>query len=171
MTDFDHASALWRHSPRENFFRDRRLTHRRQVGGTCVSTGLSLLTGEEPRAVRSQVNTQDPVSWSDYLFAHGMKLAYCSTDLRRLKFYLPEMLAIDDLFAIGIYSPDDVEDIGRDPDRSGWVCGSHFILLHRDGVYDTARQSGPIPAKDYDRQESYVKRIFRVVPSNHPRGL
>jgi len=171
MPDFDHTSALWRHSRQENYFRDLRLTHRRQIGGTCVSTGLSLLTGQEPPTIRDQINTQDPVSWSDYLVGHGMKLAYCSTDLRRLKFFLPEMLAIDDLFAIGIYSPDDLEHIGRDPDQSGWICGSHFVLLHRDAIYDTASETGPIPATDYDRQECFVKRIFRVVPTGHPRGL
>ena len=146
MPDFDHSSALWRHSRQENDYRDLPLTRRRQIGGTRVSTGLSLLTGEEPRTIRDQINTQDPVSWSDYLVGHGMKLAYCSTDRRRLKLFLPEMLAIDDLFAIGIYSPADLEDIGRAPDPSGWICGFHFVLLQRDAIYDTVCEAEPISA-------------------------
>lgn len=170
MPDFDHASGLWSAASQERFFQDLILQHREQIGGTCVSTGLSLLTGEAPTFLREHINTQDPVSWSHYLSLHGMKLAYCPTDLRRLKYYMPEMLAIDDLFAIGIYSSENVLAIGRDPDASGWICGSHFILLHRDTVYDTALEDA-VPASSYHRLDSYVKRIFRVLPSNHPRGL
>lgn len=170
MPDFDHASGLWPATAPERYFQDLSLTHQKQIGGTCVSTGLSILTGQDPGLVRTRINTQDPVSWSYYLSGHGMKLAYCPTDLRRLKFFMPELLAIDDLFAIGIYSPEDARIIGRDPDRNGWICGSHFILLHRATFYDTALEA-PIGVADYGRCESYVKRIFRVLPVDHVRGL
>jgi len=170
MPEFDHSSVLWPARTLEKYFSTLRIEHRIQIGGTCVSTGLSLLTGEAPETVRSEINTQDPVSWSQYLCKHEMKLAYCPTDLRRLKFYIPEMLEIDDLFAIGIYSPDRATVIGRDPDENGWICGSHFILMHRDRIFDTARDA-PVNATNYSRLESYVKRIFRVLPLRHSRGL
>jgi len=99
-----------------------------------------------------------------------MKLAYCPTDLRRLKYFIPEMLEIDDLFAIGIYSPENVIGIGREPDEKGWVCGSHFIVMHRDRIFDTARDE-PVTAAKYPRLECYVKRIFRILPDWHSRGL
>ena len=95
---FDPSTAFWSQPEAKPFFRDLSLTHHVQIGGSCVSTGLSLLTGEEPISIRSQLNTQDPVSWSRYLQRHGMKLAYCSTDLRRLRHYVDELLAHDDLF-------------------------------------------------------------------------
>jgi hypothetical protein len=138
--------------------------------GNGASTGLSLLTGEEPTAVRAQLNTQDPVSWSKYLQRHGMKLAYCSTDLRRLRHYADELLAHDDLFTISTYSPGEPDEIGEEPDGSGWICGSHFVVLHRDTVYDT-RFAHPVALRDYCDLNRYVKRLFRVVPASHERGL
>lgn len=168
--DFDHHSHLWTPAEPGHFFRDIRLEHRRQVGGSCVSTGLGLLTREEPAAIRGKLNTQDPVTWSRYLRSFGMKLAYCPTDLRRLRHYMDEILRHDDLFAVGTYSPSDPREIGGKPDSSGWICGSHFVLIHRDTVHDT-RHDQPVKLAEYEDLDRYVKRIFRVVPADHERGL
>ena len=167
---FDPSPAFWAQPEATPFFHDLCLTHRVQIGGSCVSTGLSLLTGEEPVEVRAQLNTQDPISWSRYLQRHGMKLAYCSTDLRRLQYYVDELLAHDDLFTLSTYSPSNPLDIAEEPDSSGWICSSHFVVLHRDTVYDT-RFAHPIPLRDYCDRNRYVKRMFRVVPAAHSRGL
>jgi hypothetical protein len=167
---FDASTAFWSTPEVAPHFHHLELVHRVQIGGSCVSTGLSLLTGEEPVTVRAQLNTQDPVSWSHYLQRHGMKLAYCSTDLRRLRHYADELLAHDDLFTISTYSPGNPTDIGSDPDREGWICGSHFVVLHRDTVYDT-RFAQPVALRDYCDLNRYVKRLFRVVPADHVRGL
>lgn len=167
---FDAHTGLWSAPEAAPHFHHLRLTHRVQIGGSCVSTGLSLLTGEEPVEVRAQLNTQDPVSWSRYLQRHGMKLAYCPTDLRRLRHYVDELLAHDDLFTLSTYSPGNPLDIGEEPDSSGWICGSHFVVLHRDMVYDT-RYPHPIPLSEYEDLNRYVKRLFRVVPAGHSRGL
>jgi hypothetical protein len=166
----DLSSGLWGNQMPQRFFPDLRLTHRVQVGGSCVSTGLSLLTREAPGQIRRSINTQDPVSWSCYLMGHGMKLAYCNTDLRRLKHYVQELLALDDLFALSTYSPTAAQAIGTEPRAGGWVCSSHFTLLHRDTVYDT-RLPAPVLLRDYPDCERYVKRMFRIVPLLHPRGL
>lgn len=167
---FDAHTACWSPPEAAPHFHHLRLTHRVQIGGSCVSTGLSLLTGEEPVAVRAQLNTQDPVSWSRYLQRHGMKLAYCSTDLRRLRHYVGELLAHDDLFTLSTYSPGNPHDIGAEPDSSGWICSSHFVVLHRDQVYDT-RYPHPVALREYGDLDRYIKRLFRVVPANHARGL
>lgn len=167
---FDAHTLLWSPPEHTPHFHHLRLTHRVQIGGSCVSTGLSLLTGEEPVEVRAQLNTQDPVSWSRYLQRHGMKLAYCPTDLRRLHHYVDELLAHDDLFTLSTYSPGNPLDIGEEPDSSGWICGSHFVVLHGDMVYDT-RYPHPIPLREYEDLNRYVKRLFRVVPADHERGL
>jgi hypothetical protein len=167
---FDAHTGLWSPPEPAPHFHHLSLTHRVQIGGSCVSTGLSLLTGEEPASIRSQLNTQDPVSWSRYLQRHGMKLAYCSTDLRRLRHYVDELLAHDDLFTLSTYSPGNPHDIGEEPDSSGWICSSHFVVLHRDTVYDT-RFDHPVPLRDYCDLNRYIKRLFRVVPVDHARGL
>ncbi len=167
---FDAHTACWSPPEAAPHFHYLRLAHRVQIGGSCVSTGLSLLTGEEPVAVRAQLNTQDPVSWSRYLQRHGMKLAYCSTDLRRLRHYVDELLAHDDLFTLSTYSPSNPQNIGAEPDSSGWICGSHFVVLHRDQVYDT-RYPHPVALREYGDLERYIKRLFRVVPASHARGL
>lgn len=168
--EFDFASSLWPSQDATPYFQERQLQHRMQKGGSCVSTGLSLLTGEAPTAIRQQINTQDPVSWSCYLEGHGLKLAYCPTDFRRLRHYVDDLLALDDLFTFSTYSPELPREIGAEPDEEGWICSSHFVVLHRDTVYDT-RFPEPIALVDYEDLQRYVKRIFRVVPSAQVRGL
>lgn len=168
--EFDLSSRLWSGSPATPFFQDRTLHHRRQVGGSCVSTGLSLLTGDLPADIRTRINTQDPVSWSRYLTGHGLKLAYCPSDFRRLRHYVDDLLRLDDLFTLSTYSPSHPLDIGADPDEDGWVCSSHFVVLHRDTMYDT-RFEAPVRLRDYADRDSYIKRIFRVVPATHERGI
>ncbi len=116
------------------------------------------------------MNTQDPASWSEALKPYGMKLAYCPMDARRLKFYLPELLALDDLFTLSYYSPADGSEILKDPNGNGWVCGSHIVLLHRSLIYDPAR-GDCLEAERHPCGEKFTKRIFRVVPAGHPRGL
>lgn len=169
MQNHDHHSKFWS-GDTGLFFRDRSLTPRRQVGPHCVSTVLSMLTGEEPETIRPEVNTQDPVSWSDYLRRHGMKLAFCPTDCRRLRYYLDDLLELDDLFTLSYYSPTDPAAICGDPNDSGWVCGSHIVLLHRDQILDPATGIRG-PAQEHHGMNRFTKRIFRVVPANHPRGL
>ena len=129
-----------------------------------------MLTGQEPEAIRPQINTQNPVTWSDYLQEHGMKLAFCPTDCRRLGHYLDDLLALDDLFTLSYYSPSNPEAICADPDEKGWVCGSHIVLLHRDQILDPASGTSTV-AREHRGMKRFTKRIFRVVPSNHPRGL
>jgi hypothetical protein len=165
---YDRCAPLWP-SREEAFFRDRRLVPRRQQGPHCVSTTLAVLTGEAPGRFQAAVNTQDPVSWSDALRPFGMKLAYCPTDVRKLRFYLDELVAIDDLFLLCFYSPVGPA-ILADPDASGWVCASHVVTLHRDRILDT-KSGAACEAREHDCIGRHTKRIFRVVPADHPRGL
>lgn len=173
MSVFRHsqASSLWDPSYGGPFFRERTIRHRRQSGTTCVSTSLALLTGCEPEAFQGgRVNTQDPVSWSDALAPDAMKLAYCPTDLRRLEHYRQELLAFDDLFLLCYYSPDDPCEIVAEPDERGWVCSSHVVTLHRDVIHDT-KYDVPVHSDEWHCWSKFTKRIFRVVPLDHPRGL
>jgi hypothetical protein len=168
---YDFSSRLWTsRGLQERFYPDLQIQHRLQEGGSCVSTGLSLLTNEEPELIRTNINTQDPTSWSYYLLQHGMKLAYCNTDFRRLKHYQEELLALDDLFAVSTYSPGNPFDIGEEPDENGWICSSHFFIVYGSMVYDTTYVS-PVELTRYLDKGRYVKRLFRVVPEWHERGV
>lgn len=167
---FDYHARCWSPPEASPLFPNLSIQHRTQIGGTCVSTGLSLLTEEKPEEIRKKVNTQDPVSWSRYLGGYQMKLAYCSYDFRRLRHYVDELLAHNDLFTISTYTPTKQDKIGCNPDEHGWVCASHFVVLYRDTVYDT-RIDHPVALRDYRDLNRYVKRLFRVVPINHVRGL
>ena len=165
-TEFDQHADLWPDGAGENFYPQLKLAHRVQIGGSCVSTSLSLLTGEAPAAIRQQINTQSPVSWSRYLHHYGMQFAYCAHDFRKLKYYVGDLLTLDDLFALSTYSPVNPLHIGSEPDNSGWVCGSHFVLLLRGMVHDT-RFPEPVRLSGYCDLDRYVKRIFRIVPAAH----
>jgi hypothetical protein len=84
--------------------------------------------------------------------------------------YLDDLLALDDLFTLSYYSPSDPEAICADPNENGWICGSHIVLLHRDQILDPA--SGVrTSARDHKGRGRFTKRIFRVVPAQHLRGL
>jgi len=165
----DYNCPLW--PTRDNhFFRDLTLAPLRQNGPHCVATVLAILSRTALESFMGRINTQDPLSWSDSLREFGMKLAYCPSDTRRLKFYLEELVALDDLFTLSYYTAESPEIILVDPDASGWVCGSHLVLLHRDRIIDPAWGEA-VRARDHHCSERYTKRLFRVVPADHPRGL
>ncbi len=163
--EYDFATALFPFQA-QPFFPELSLALKKQEGGRCVSTGLSLLSGEDPFVVRDKINTQDPRTWSQYLTKEAdMKLAYCAADFRKLRHFCDELLAHNDLFTISTYTPLDAELIAQDPDEKGWICGSHFFLLYKDTIYDT-RFNHTVKLSEYRDLERYVKRIFRVVPAS-----
>jgi hypothetical protein len=166
---YNNTSSLWPNRE-EHFFRQREIHPLRQSGPHCVSTVLAMLTGRQPEAFQGRVNTQDPVSWSSALFPDGLRLAYCPTDVRRLRFYLPELLIFDDLFTLSYYSPADGAAILQDPNEDGWVCGSHIVILHRSQILDPATGIR-MDARSHPCEQHHTKRIFRLVPAGHARGL
>jgi hypothetical protein len=122
---YDRNCQLWPDRT-EKFFAGKFLHPLKQRGPHCLSTSLAMLTGAAPECFQGQVNTQDPVSWSEALRTNGMKLAYCPTDVRRLRFYLPELLALDDLFTLSSFTPGRGRSILAKPNAEGWLCGSHY---------------------------------------------
>ena len=172
----DPMCLLWRDISNGPFFRSMVFKHRQQMGPTCVSNVLAMLTNQRPEAFqkpKNDVNTQCPVSWSDSLRPYNMKFAYCSVDCRRLKHYISELRELADLFVVSYYTGEsDVfpERITADPDSHGDIVGSHIVILHTDKIYDSAKYHGDgIDVAEYG--EKFVKRIFRVVPLDYHRGL
>ena len=166
---YDKSTVLWPNT-HEVFFRDRQIVPICQSGPHCVSTVLAMLAVTTPEHFQGVINTQDPVSWSDALRPFGMKLAFCPTDVRRLRFYIDEMMAFDDLFTVSYYSPRDPEKLLADPNDAGWVCSSHIVIMHRDKIFDPMT-GDLVDAHEHACVTAYTKRIFRVVPSSHERGL
>ena len=164
---YDKSSELWPDS-NERFFSNRELHVIRQSGPHCVSTSLAILTGADPSEFQGIVNTQDPISWSDTIRDWGMQFAYCPTDARKLRFYIPELIELDDLFTLSYYTKED--KILQDPDDSGWVCGSHIVVMHRDRILDPATGM-EMMASDHHCNKCHTKRIFRVVPKSYRRRL
>lgn len=168
-TIYDRNSTLWS-NVEENFFRDLQIEPIQQRGPHCVSTVLAMLTRQKPEDFQGKMNTQDPSSWSQVLQPYGMKLAYCPMDVRKLKFYMNELIAFDDLFTLSYYTTLDPSVILGDPDSKGWITGSHIIILHRDKIFDPALGT-VTPALEHYCNNYHTKRIFRVVPADHVRGL
>jgi len=166
---YDSSSQLWA-GDETAYFRTREIHAIRQQGPHCVSTVLAMLTGQRPEAFLRRVNTQDPVSWSEALCEWGMKLAYCPTDARKLKHYMRELVRIDDLFTLSYYSTLEHDVILGEPDQRGWVTGSHIVILHGQNVLDPASGTST-KALVHECNEHYTKRVFRVVPRDHVRGL
>ena len=166
----DRNTPVWPAENKEQYFRDLVIRPLTQKGPSCVSNCLAMLTGKTPEDFQGNVNTQDPVSWSAALQPHGMKLAYCPHDARKFKFYIEELIATDDLFALSYYTTWDPMDILGDADSTGFVTQSHIVLLHRDKIYDSSR-SRCEPARNHRLVECHTKRIFRVLPATHARGL
>ena len=149
-----------------------------QSGPTCVSNSLSLLTlgAAPPEAFQGEasgVNTQDPVTWSQALKRFGKKLCYTSSDTRRLSWFVPELLALNDVFTVSYYTG----DFQSDPDETGWVCGSHIVVVAGGKLYDSCAggELNPLPL-DHPTFDSrygtrFLKRIFRVVPESYPSEL
>lgn len=163
-------TPVWPAEEREHYFRDIVIQPLRQNGPTCVSNCLAMLTGKRPEDFQGNINTQDPVSWSAALQPYGMKLAYCPHDVRKLKFYIEELVALDDLFVLSFCTTLDPEEILADADDTGFVTQSHLIVLHHDKIYDSA-QSQCDAARNHRCDNYHTKRIFRVLPATHTRGL
>ena len=166
---YDQNATLWQNK-NEYFFRNHEIQPIAQRGPHCVSTVLAMLTGKTPEEFQGKMNTQDPSSWSQVLQPYGMKLAYCPMDARKLKFYMNELVAMDDLFTLSYYTSLDPTDILGDPDSKGWVTGSHIVILHRKEILDPATGTATSALEHYCNHY-HTKRIFRVVPSDHIRGL
>lgn len=166
---YDATSNLWRRAD-ESFFRDRTFRVVQQKGPHCVSTVLGILTGTSPKEFQRKINTQDPVSWSEALYQWNMKLAYCPTDARRIKHYMQELVALDDLFTLSYYTIKNPQTILSEPDSRGWITGSHIVILHRNKILDS--MSGiETEAFEHSCNDFFTKRIFRVVPADYWRGL
>ncbi|CAF1450321.1 unnamed protein product [Adineta steineri] len=163
-------TPVWPAEDKEHYFRDLVIQPLLQKGPACVSTCLAMLTGKKPKDFQGNINTQDPVSWSAALKPYGMKLAYCPHDARKMKFYIEELITLDDLFGLSFYTAADPKNILVDPDETGFVTQSHFILLHRDKIYDP-NGPGCVLARDHRCVNYHTKRIFRVLPVTHARGL
>ncbi len=166
---YDNNSHLWTNNT-DVFFRNIKLFPQLQSGPHCVSTSLAILTSRSPEEFQGIVNTQDPLSWSDKIQEWGMKFAYCPTDTRKIKYYIREIIEIDDLFTLSYYTTTDKDEILSDPNENGWITGSHIVVLHRDMIYDPA-QGNVVNAIDHHCNNYYTKRIFRVVPLDYRRGL
>ena len=118
------------------------LDHIKQIGPTCVPTTLAMLarsTGADvkPEDFMPIINSQSPHSWSKALEQYGMQLAYCNNDLRRLEYYIDELVQHDDLFLLCFYS----QDPPFDPDINGKLCTAHIVTLHKDVIIDTAKKN------------------------------
>lgn len=105
----------------------------KQKGPHCVATSLAIITGETPEYFQKYINTQDPISWSNALHKFNMKLAYYPVDIRKIRFYIDELIAYDDLFLLSYYSPTG-EKILKDPNSNGWLVSSH-ILFYTEILY------------------------------------
>lgn len=173
------TAPLWYQSedgePTGPFFQTLNVEHVKQRGPSCVATTLSLIANARgatttPEDFKAVTNSQAPHTWSQALKPYGMQLAYCNTDLRRLEYFIEELVEEDDLFLLSFYS----HDPPSDPQPSGKLVTAHIVTLHRDTVYDTAKDAdagGVVKAVDYARLERQTKRIFRVVPLYHPRCI
>lgn len=165
---YSKCAPLWTTTD-EDYFRDRVLIPQKQAPKQCVATTLAMLTETKPSDFVGKINTQDPVSWSDALRPYDMKLAYCPSDVRKLRHYVEELVACDALFALCYYVADPPEILGE-PDSEGWICGSHIVILHRDTILDASGGTST-PARKHSAMDRHTKRIFRVVPASHVRGL
>jgi hypothetical protein len=166
---YDFNSHLWQ-DKEEKFYSDNQFHPIKQRGPHCVSTVLAMLAGTDPEQFQGVVNTQDPVSWSDSLQKWGMKFAYCPTDVRKLRFYMTELIELNDLFTLSYYTTLDKDVILGEPNEKGWICGSHIVILHRDKILDPATGM-TTNAQEHRCNDFHAKRVFRVVPANYQRGL
>jgi len=181
--EHNQHAKLW--PKQESFFEDNLIfTHIRQSGPTCVPTSLAIIanaftssdvTPDFFMSGEYSVNTQSPHDWSKSLKKFGIHLAYCNFAAKKLRVYVEELLSHNDLFVIGFYSND------RNPDipftDAGWAestGSSHLIILYKGTVYDSAQaesEGGVELLENYNRLDTVVKRIFRVVPASCKRRL
>lgn len=138
------TAPLWysggSHEPSGPFFSDLNIEHVKQQGPSCVATTLSMVansTGANttPEDFKEVTNSQAPHTWSEALKPYGLQLAYCNSDLRRLGYFIDELVEYDDLFLLSFFS----KDPPSDPLPSGKLCTAH-IITHCTRIPFTIRQ-------------------------------
>ena len=172
--NFRRKSEIWPYE-RKHYFHNLKIKAIQQRGPTCVAHCLAMMTGTDPQYFidlmqRELIDIQDPRTWSDALKPFAMKLAFVPSDIRKMKHYMNDLVAKDDMFALCYYSSTDPDDLLTEPDGDGWLTGSHIVLLHRDIIYDS-KTGMAMGALDHECCEKHTKRIFRVVPLEEERGL
>ena len=162
----DPTCELW--DPDDGqFFPGLEIHHRMQDSGACVPTTMAMLTGAAPSGFMGpHINTQDPRTWSDALIPYGMKLAYVPCDVRKLAHYMDELIELDDAFLLSYY----LHDLRVSPGQDGKLGPSHIVLLYHDRIHD-AMLGDHMDAMRHPCLNRHTKRIFRVVPPDHRRGL
>jgi hypothetical protein len=173
-------SLTWKPSPsaplwfgkEEKFFYDVAIEHHQQIGPSCVPTTLSMVAHAFGKNIsveqfKQLINTQAPETWSKALESCGLKLAYCNVDQRPLEYYIEELRELNDLFFLSFYS----HPLPQHPDEDGKLCTAHIVTMYQGTIFDTAIPNGVFAASRYPRAHLRTKRIFRVVPIDHERGL
>jgi len=173
-------SLVWKPNPsaplwfgeKEVFFNDLAIEHLHQIGPSCVPTTLSMIANAFGQKIsiqdmKAMINTQAPETWSKALESCGLKLAYCNIDQRPLEYYIEELKELNDLFFLSFYS----HPLPAEPDDNGKLCTAHIVTMYQDSIIDTAIKQGVFEADEYPRSHLRTKRIFRVVPIDHERGL
>lgn len=163
---YSKSSRIWSDKDNINLNIDK-INYMFQKPKECVPTTLAMITYEEPDKFYN-INTQEPTNWSDELHKYNLKLAYCNTDFRLLKYYKDELIEYNGLFLISVYRAK-LNMIGSNPDEEGWICPSHIFILHKNMIYDSSSELCNIDDSKY--LNCYVKRIFRVVPLDYHRGI
>ena len=118
------------------FFEALSMEHVKQVGPSCVATTLSMVanaTGANtsPEDFKAVTNSQAPHTWSEALKPYGLQLAYCNNDVRRLAYFVDELVAYDDLFWLTVTTRSST---------SWWITVSSHPML---GMSTPARRGWP----------------------------
>lgn len=101
----------------------------------------------------------------------GQGVVLCDNKLTMSTLYAPEPVALNDFFTMSYFTPPGPAEVWKDPrPRDGWICGSHIVILQGGDIVDPAR-GDRVPALGHHSMERFTKRIFRVVPADHARGL
>ena len=112
----NQTCEIWRGDD-NTYFKDLTIQHKKQLGPSCVATTLSMIVESlgftaDVDYFKEVTNSQSPQTF-DSLKPFGLQLAYCNTDVRRLRYYVEELASLKDLFLISFYSTDPPFDIDK----------------------------------------------------------
>jgi hypothetical protein len=161
---------LWsKDSPSENLFDEKypMPIMVKQRPKKCIAACLAIVSAQSDE-VFDAVNSLDPYAWSIALQPYKLKLAFCSVVPCSLRHYIPELIQLNGLFILSLYTGR-LPEITANVDAKGNNGAYHTVVIYGDKIYDPC---GTV----YNLSESHhgmfnVKNLFRVVDSNYARGI
>jgi len=152
---------LWNYEEKVNLPR-LEIKHVKQGKKDCVPCCLAMLTGTD-KTEFYDIDSCNPIEWSQRLKKYKMKLAFCNYEFRQLYDYHEQLQK--GTYLVGILKGDDIGMFNG-------TANKHLIIIQDGYIYDSfVNCIYPIKLINSLYEQNFVNRLYRVVDNSYPHEI